>query len=131
MNVSRGKCSSRFPVKQKKTTRLGGDGKSPPKPQKGTPRRSGGLRPCPNDARFFLLRFSLAFSARVVLVFPSNRKRPPVWVVFFCLVGTVRLELMTSCMSSMRSNQLSYAPAFQLIYNIIFGRVLSNIFALF
>ena len=34
-------------------------------------------------------------------------------------------------MSSMRSNQLSYAPAFQLIYNIIFGRVLSNIFALF
>lgn len=26
------------------------------------------------------------------------------------LVGTVRLELMTSCMSSMRSNQLSYAP---------------------
>lgn len=27
------------------------------------------------------------------------------------MVGTVRLELMTSCMSSMRSNQLSYAPA--------------------
>ena len=26
------------------------------------------------------------------------------------MVGTVRLELMTSCMSSMRSNQLSYAP---------------------
>lgn len=26
------------------------------------------------------------------------------------VVGTVRLELMTSCMSSMRSNQLSYAP---------------------
>ena len=26
-------------------------------------------------------------------------------------MGTVRLELMTSCMSSMRSNQLSYAPA--------------------
>ena len=29
---------------------------------------------------------------------------------YFDLVGTVRLELMTSCMSSMRSNQLSYTP---------------------
>ena len=35
--------------------------------------------------------------------------------VFF-LVGTVRLELMTSCMSSMRSNQLSYAPVTAYIY---------------
>ena len=26
------------------------------------------------------------------------------------VVGAVRLELMTSCMSSMRSNQLSYVP---------------------
>lgn len=26
------------------------------------------------------------------------------------MVGAVRLELMTSCMSSMRSNQLSYVP---------------------
>ena len=32
----------------------------------------------------------------------------------FCVVGTVRLELMTSCMSSMRSNQLSYAPAYSM-----------------
>ena len=47
------------------------------------------------------------------------------------LVGTVRLELMTSCMSSMRSNQLSYAPAFQLYNNIIFRRVLSNKIARF
>lgn len=47
------------------------------------------------------------------------------------VVGTVRLELMTSCMSSMRSNQLSYAPAFQLYNNIIFRRVLSNKIARF
>ena len=32
------------------------------------------------------------------------------WCPLRFLVGTVRLELMTSCMSSMRSNQLSYAP---------------------
>ena len=29
--------------------------------------------------------------------------------VVFLLVETIRVELMTSCMSSMRSNQLSYA----------------------
>lgn len=28
----------------------------------------------------------------------------------YALVGTIGLEPMTSCMSSMRSNQLSYAP---------------------
>ena len=33
------------------------------------------------------------------------------------MVGAVRLELMTSCMSSMRSNQLSYVP--NAINNII------------
>ena len=77
MNVSRGKCSSRFPVKQKKTTRLGGGGKSPPKPQKGTPRRSGGLHPCPNDARFSPSLLFLAFSARVVLVRLRHAKRHP------------------------------------------------------
>ncbi len=43
------------------------------------------------------------------LLSPS-RKKPP-FLGGFRLVGTVRLELMTSCMSSMRSNQLSYAPA--------------------
>ena len=35
----------------------------------------------------------------------------------FSLVGTVRLELMTSCMSSMRSNQLSYAPERIIFYH--------------
>ena len=32
-------------------------------------------------------------------------------------VGAVRLELMTSCMSSMRSNQLSYVPKAILFYH--------------
>lgn len=41
---------------------------------------------------------------------PHHAKRGYPKVPSFCVVGTVRLELMTSCMSSMRSNQLSYAP---------------------
>lgn len=39
---------------------------------------------------------------------------------FFRLVGAVRLELMTSCMSSMRSNQLSYVPKAIIYYHIFF-----------
>lgn len=44
------------------------------------------------------------------------------------MVGMVGLEPMTSCMSSMRSNQLSYTPEnqIQLYYNIIFAGSLSN-----
>ncbi len=44
----------------------------------------------------------------------------------FFLVGTVGLEPMTSCMSSMRSNQLSYAPFLQLYYSIIKTKGLSS-----
>lgn len=36
------------------------------------------------------------------------------------MVGTVGLEPMTSCMSSMRSNQLSYAP--ELFYSTTAGK---------
>ena len=36
----------------------------------------------------------------------------------FDLVGTDRLELLTSCMSSRRSNQLGYAPEAFSVYNI-------------
>ena len=41
-------------------------------------------------------------------------------VRFYGLVGAVRLELMTSCMSSMRSNQLSYVPEAFIYYHIFF-----------
>lgn len=41
---------------------------------------------------------------------PVHTKKAASLDDLFCVVGTVRLELMTSCMSSMRSNQLSYAP---------------------
>lgn len=41
------------------------------------------------------------------------------------LVGAVGLEPMTSCMSSMRSNQLSYVPVQLPKYNTIFRVVLS------
>ena len=37
------------------------------------------------------------------------------------LVETIRVELMTSCMSSMRSNQLSYASVTTLILYHIFS----------
>ncbi len=39
---------------------------------------------------------------------------------YLCMVGAVRLELMTSCMSSMRSNQLSYVPEAFIYYHIFF-----------
>ena len=35
------------------------------------------------------------------------------------LVGTTELESVTSCMSSKRSNQLSYAPILAISFNII------------
>ena len=42
---------------------------------------------------------------------PRKSKRDRRTSVSFTLVGMVGLEPMTSCMSSMRSNQLSYTPA--------------------
>ena len=53
---------------------------------------------------------SACAAARSISVNFRHAKRGTLPGTSFCVVGTVRLELMTSCMSSMRSNQLSYAP---------------------
>ena len=41
----------------------------------------------------------------------KKRKTQPKYSTVFGMVETVGIEPMTSCMSSMRSNQLSYASA--------------------
>ena len=81
-----------------------GDGKYLPKPRRGPlgraslrSREQAQAKPAP--VQFFW----------VLTTQKGYLKRYP-----FCVVGTVRLELMTSCMSSMRSNQLSYAPAYSM-----------------
>ena len=70
-----------------------------------------GLRLRRKILRCARIRTAAAYAAPArTSAFPTKNKSTAYAVLLF-LVGTVRLELMTSCMSSMRSNQLSYAPA--------------------
>lgn len=105
--MSRGKCSSRLSVEQKKTTRLGGDGKSPPKPQKGTPRRSGGLRPCPNDMH------PKSWTLLEVHIFMSREKK---------FNTRYSAEFKISVIMDMRENHLSYRETVRKYWDICNGQ---------
>ena len=49
-----------------------------------------------------------------------DNKKQTLKVCFLLLMaGTTRLELATSCVTGMRSNQLSYAPIFNCHHNLL------------
>ena len=58
-------------------------------------------------ARLCLAEFSPLFSTTF-----DKKISPTSGLYFLLMAGTTRLELATSCVTGMRSNQLSYAPKF-------------------
>ena len=72
------------------------------------------------DIAVFLFGF---YNLPLVLPILSRQTKKSAQALFFCLVETVGIEPMTSCMSSMRSNQLSYASVCNAsYYSILFSK---------
>ena len=67
-------------------------------------------RSSPILACLSIAKLSKAWLCKVQLGKFTATKKHKANALCFLLVGTIGVEPMTSCMSSMRSNQLSYAP---------------------